>query len=438
MLEKTIDIFTDRMREIVLKDKRMTSIPLAYLKTLDIPQSLQHFFDQEVQMWIREEEEKFVSERFDYDDPQVRMLIDKIFDHLQMNAVFSLTQFNHLLERAIKLELTYVVKPHRTLTQFIFRNNDVVSTMEVYDTLKYFSRFEYYKNAISDYFNAKYLHSISKSQFVDLIDQIDEKAFENNTLETTMKTVKAIMGAIGEARQEDVNELSTEILYDALSDRNLDDFSDLVQNIKYRDEVEVLTLEEIETLLRDGQLKGKGETAAAESAFVKYEDIESAAPTVDVEEIAVAEAPVEETPAFIAENAEDDFDDEEEETPVATATPAASASHNVAEDLADHVARQIQSDSPLEDLNTMITGRIRRKIIKKLFKKNEQDFVNFLNTLNAESTWKAASRIIDDVFYEKEINPYSKEAIALSDVIYLRFFPKDKYVGEKSDDVKWD
>ena len=229
MLDETIDIFTGRMKEIVLKDKKMDIIPLAYLMSLEIPGSVKHFFNQEVELWIREEEEKFESDRFDYDQPEVRMLIDQIFDHLQQNAVFDIAKFNHLLERAIKLELNYVVKPHRTISQFIFRNSDTVSTIEVYDTLKYFSKFEYYKNAISDYFNTKYLRSISHDQFNDLIEQIDQKAFEENQLETVMKTVKSIMAAIGEARQTEVSMLSIDILYDALSDRKLDDYSKVIE-----------------------------------------------------------------------------------------------------------------------------------------------------------------------------------------------------------------
>ena len=201
MLDETIDIFTSRMKDIVLKDKNMPVVPLAYLQTLDIPDSVMHFFNQEVEILLREEETKFESDRFDYDQPEVRMLIDQIFDKLQQNAVFDLNRFNHLLERAVKLELDYVVQPHRTLSQFIFKDGDTVSTMEVYDTLKYFFKFEYYKNAISDYFNTKYLKSVKRDQFVDLIEQIDQKAFEENMLETTLKTVKSIMSAVEEARQ---------------------------------------------------------------------------------------------------------------------------------------------------------------------------------------------------------------------------------------------
>ncbi len=435
MLDETIELFTKRVRETVLADQRMSHIPLAYLITLQIPDSIKHFFKQEVEIWLREEEEKFTSERFDYDEPQVRMLIDQIFDHLQQNAVFELTKFNHLLERAVKLELNYLVRPHRTLTQFIFRNSNNVSTMEVYDTLKYFFKFEYYKNAISDYFNTKYLRSITQDQFVDLINQIDEKAFSENRLETTLKTVKSIMAALAEARQQDVDSISVEVLHDALSDRNLDDYAGLVKEIVDKGQVNELTLGEVEQLLKTGKLEA-GVSEETQTTLEPHRDIESEAPEVDVAEIEMKEAEVDLTEV---EEEEDEFEEElDEETEAAAEAITDVRKSNVASDLADHVAKQISSTSPLADLNEMIKGRQRRKIIKRLFRKNEQEFLKFLQLINNQPNWKSASHIIDDEFYNREINPYSKEAIALSDVIYLRFFPKDKYVGEKSDDVKFD
>jgi len=428
MLDQTIDLFTKHIKEIVVKDQRMDNIPLAYLMTLDIPDSLKHFFNQEVEMWLREEEEKFVSMRFDYDQPQVRVLIDKIFDLLSQNAFFDLNRFNQLLERAIKLQLNFIVKPHRTLKQFIFRNSDDVSTMEVYDTLKYFSHFDYYKMAISDYFNSKYLHNVTSEQFSELIDNIDDDYFEENKLAVVLETVKAIMASIGEARQDSLEKLSVDILYDALSDRNLDEFTELVQQVKYETAFTELGLDEIETLLKEHKLPDEhiAEIEPPESAFSSYETHEDI--TTATEESTTVD---DSTSIELEESTELEF--ASSLSPVDGETQAGS----VANDLADHVARQMQSDSPLEDINEMVQGRMRRKIIKKLFKKKEDAFLGFLHKLNTESSWKAASRIIDDVFYSNEINPYSKEAINLSDIIYLRFFPKDKYVGDKSEDMKW-
>ena len=52
--------------------------------------------------------------------------------------------------------------------------------------------------------------------------------------------------------------------------------------------------------------------------------------------------------------------------------------------------------------------------------------------VNEQTAWKDASVVIDNEFYERGINPYSKEAIMFSDLIYVRFFPKDRYVGDQA------
>ncbi len=437
MLDQITDTFLERLQNQIITDPNMTSIPLAYLMQLDIPDAIKHFFDQEVEIWIREEEDKFTAtDRFDYDMPEVRMLIDQIFDKLKQNATFHITKFNHLLERAVKLEMNYLLEPHRTLSQFLFKDSPKISTMEVYDTFKYFFRFDYYKTAVSDYFNLKYMHEISQDQFDALLNQIDKKAFEENKIETTLSTLKTIMEFLSEAQQEDVNSLPVDVLSAIFRDRHLDEYKEALQKVISAGTKTVLSFDEIETLLRGGTLDGVEEAVFSDQTdvigFDNTENIEASKPDFSVAEIEVPESTItfeeeiedeeeeyEEAPVIDEKEEESEFEEERTE-------PSA-----VAMDLADHVARQISSDTPLEDLNELITGRVRRKTIKKLFKKKEDEFLDFVGRLNALSTWKDASRIIDDEFYERGINPYSKEAIAFSDIIYIRFFPKDKYVGSE-------
>lgn len=443
MLNQTVDTFIKRIKSVVIKDPKMTNIPLAYLTTLDIPESVKHFLDQEVELWLREEETKFSSEdRFDYDMPQVRMLIDQIFDLLKQNANFHVNKFNQLLERAVKLEMNYLIEPHRTLSQFIFKDNDVVSTMEVYDTLKYFFKYEYYKNAISNYFNLKYLRQISRNQFEDLVNQIDEKAFAGDPVETTLKTIKTIISFISEAEDRDVDNLSYDVLIAALKDRNLTEFSELVEKAQAESAGDRISFIEIDALLRDGALPGKEEEPVLAAELDEMEDIETSKPEVAVESIEMEEMQLEEEEEeeeLVEEEEIEEFEEEYEEEEEVMGEGVAEMTHagNVADDLADHVAKQIQSDHPLNDLNNMIGWRSKRRFVKRLFRKKEDEYSAFLERINQIQSWKQASKVIDDEFYNREINPYSKEAIALSDIIYLRFFPKDKYVGEESSEDKF-
>jgi len=439
MLETVIDVLIKKVKDQVVTDKNMQEIPLAYLMTRDIPESVKHFFDQEVELWIRDEEQKFTSsDRFDYDMPEVRMLIDQIFDYLKQNARFHLNKFNQLLERAVKLEMNYLIAPQRTLSQFIFKDNQIVSTIEVYDTLKYFFRYQYYKDAISDYFNSKYLRQISQDQFVELISKIDENAFKEDRYETTLKTIKTITGFLSEASESEVDALDIDLLLAMFKDRNLTTYMQLFEELREH-EVEKLNLNDLETILQSESIDSmiKEEKAVEEEVMPtmgeetqlriqQIKDIEESKPTVEVDSIEIGEmtAPVVEEEE---EEEEEEYEEEEEEVVAA----AAKQPSNVADEMANWVANQIKSDKPLEDINNLIVGRNRKKVIKRLFKKKEDQFKNFINILNQQTAWKDASVIIDEEFYERSINPYSKEAIMFSDIVYLRFFPKDKYVGEQ-------
>ena len=444
MLENLVDVLIKKVREEVITDTNMKDIPLAYLATRDIPDSVKHFLDQEVELWIRDEEEKFSSsDRFDYDMPEVRILIDQIFDNLKQNARFDQNKFNQLIERAIKLEMNYLIEPHRTLSQFIFKNSQVVSTMEVYDTLKYFFKYGYYKDAISEYFNAKYMREISQEQFNQLIAKIDENAFKENTFETTLKTIKTIASFMSEAVGADVQSIELDVLLHAFKDRNLEKYASLMEDLKTRDKEE-LALADLESVLREENIDVLSESVPVvdesvseekpiedETILEEIEDIEEDKPVVEVTEIDVGEIKPDELVEEV-EDEEDEEEEEEEEVVAATEPVEEDSKTNVAADMADFVASQIQSDKPLEDLNTMVVGRTRKKIIKKLFNKKEDEFLNFVNMVNEQTAWKDASVIIDNEFYERGINPYSKEAIMFSDLIYVRFFPKDRYVGDQN------
>jgi hypothetical protein len=438
MLENLVDVLIKKVRDEVVTDPNMHDIPLAYIQTRQIPESVKHFLDQEVELWIRDEEEKFnSSDRFDYDMPEVRMLIDQIFDNLKQNARFHINKFNQLIERAIKLEMNYLIEPHRTLTQFIFKDQQIVSTIDIYNMLKYFFKYQYYKDAISDYFNTKYLREISGEQFGKLISQIDENAFRENRLETTLQTIKTLTGFMKEATGEEVETLELDVLSHLFTDRNLDTYNQLIQELKSdgRSEISVSDLEVIITAesLDPIKVPQKEETEVSDETLTieAVKDIEDSKPVVEIDDIEVGDIKPEE---ITEEEEEEEYEEEEEEEEeekeeVGTTTTAPKA--NVADDMANFVASQIQSDKPLEDLNGMIAGRTRKKIIKKLFNKKENEFLSFVKLINDESAWKNASVVIDNEFYERGINPYSKEAIMFSDIIYLRFFPKDRYVGEQ-------
>ncbi len=418
MLDQIIENIIRKIRAEVVQPN-MEQIPLAYIMTRNIPDSVKHFFDQEVELWLREEAEKFTTnDRFDYEMPEVRVLIDKIFDILKQTATFHITVFNRLLERAIKLEARYLITPHRTLTQFLFKDKNTITTMEVYDMLKYFDKYLYYKDALTDYFNLKYLREISEPQFRELIRAIDQQVFAKSPVDTTLQMVKTIVDFLNEGRETPSNTVPLAILKDAFADRDLQDYVRIVET-EMAAGTEAVSLEDLEKMLRSGKALVEMRAAAAPTATVLEEiaDIEEQRPAVEVESIEVSETVVAPEPEPVLE--EEDLEEDEEEEEVAPAGTTA------ADQLAQVVAEKIKGEK-LEDLHSLITKKQRKKFIKKVFRKDEDRYNAFVDLLNRTPDWKTASALIDDYFFEAGINPYSKEALEFSDLVYSRYFPKDR------------
>jgi hypothetical protein len=82
------------------------------------------------------------------------------------------------------------------------------------------------------------------------------------------------------------------------------------------------------------------------------------------------------------------------------------------------------STSPRQPLSDLIDDKSRMIFLRKIFKRDEAAYRRFVEVLERADTWKTAKEILDEELSRREINPYSKEAIRLSDVVFSRYFSR--------------
>jgi hypothetical protein len=74
----------------------------------------------------------------------------------------------------------------------------------------------------------------------------------------------------------------------------------------------------------------------------------------------------------------------------------------------------------------------RRRILKKIFRKDENFFKDFVYSLTNEENWEDAAKKIDEMFSNKKINYFSNEAVKFVDVMQS-YFIKDPESTNNSD-----
>ncbi len=442
------------------------SISLREIKNRDIPNFIKNYFDRESEKWIREESSMFLSSgRFNYDLPEVRAKFDELYEVLKNTAIFNRPRLIRILEQAVKLQTNFLIMPQRTMVQFVYRDDDVITPAEVIDSMKYFVDYEYYYKGLEHYFQTNPMESISRAKFKNFIQQLDEKAIAQNKTAAAVNVAKVIIGFLNLGRDQQSDEVEPDVLISAYQDRNLTEYVAAIKGVLAK-KVGPISVSKLEGIFKSYLEGGEPEAKPVTEEFIKTEDLtkritpaETPKPTavtyeekkeiVSTENLSSLISEIEEFKEEVEEAAVDSFFEEEEEdielppSPVATAppvkeektkaeakpetkAPAQEAVPKVSDLLADHLAKQMGQATKLEDIYTLIEDRDKKVYIKKLFKKKDKEFFNLLNEINAASNWKDANMIIEDTFYNLEINPYQKEAIAFTDAVYSRYFPKEK------------
>jgi len=70
------------------------------------------------------------------------------------------------------------------------------------------------------------------------------------------------------------------------------------------------------------------------------------------------------------------------------------------------------------NLDGLMSRRLKKKVIYKIFDGNEFLFYDFINKLNKVSNWDEASILLTDLFDKRNIQPFSKWAIKFTEFLY--------------------
>jgi hypothetical protein len=85
---------------------------------------------------------------------------------------------------------------------------------------------------------------------------------------------------------------------------------------------------------------------------------------------------------------------------------------------------EAQPPGPYPSFTRLVDEKSRRDFIKKIFHKDLEAYLAFIEQIEEMQTWKEAKAFLDREFQQRKVNPYSKEAVRLSDMVFSRYFTK--------------
>ncbi len=356
---------TDEIIEIILfrTVTRKPSISLKSILAADVPSLVKAFFRADVDALLLEEQRRNrASSRFNYNHPEVKSLEEQINSILILHYEYPLEVYRHRVADAIHLLFNYLVRPQWTIAESVFEKAESVSTTALAGLLRYFDAYEYLKDLLLRYLMEKNIPSVNRETFRLLLWKLDAEYLRRKNGDQVARALTPLYDLVNFLHVGSDPSVPTIALEKHFEDKGLLTVTTMLEGVLAQGK-ESLTLRELADLLEDVR-----RTAGV----------------------------------FLAENMDHNIEQKRES--ILSSSPA------------DHAKSGLTPHRVL-----VFDEADERRFIKRIFKHDMNAFTAAIGSLQAMTSWKEASRAIDEILISHVIDPYSSDAVRFIEVLHAQF-----------------
>jgi hypothetical protein len=392
---------------------------------------------------------------FDLRPEDIDNLKGQILDVFRETAFFLPNEVEEILREALVLRLDYIIKPISTMRNLLFDKKTMVSMGDIEKRLDPFSKvLPYAERLIKECRRLGYTE-MDVDEYGKLVEGLLQRESSPEPVKGVVHDFSVLTDFLSETKGEEIGRVDGELLKEFLADRNLPRFRKAVEvEMKLgKEDFDAVDFElTVKRFLELQAAFGPSETPRVAPSPVR----ESVAPPI--------QAPVKlEEPSIEAALEEESWDLDSvlgEETPLLEAEPQKPES--VAEDKTKakkpmRIIRREQKEEveePAETLESLepelvseknvktsmavksgfkelIDEKTEKVFVKKLFSGDGDAYGKLIQKLEEAESWRVAKILIDNELFKRDVDPFSREAIKLVDLIYSRYYPEEGVGGKR-------
>lgn len=415
---------TDALKQRLLGSReRLTYSELA---RLDLPEVLRTYLRIQTRKALQAEYplQWKPTPRYDPESPRIKTVLGQLRDVLQDETSFSRDEIARMVDIAVGLELGLILRPRATLEEILFKKTDRRPKEEVIEVVRRFCSQRPYLQALLKYIEAHPLETVTLSEFHSLANQADGEMQRPGIAKALGRDVEDLLGLVNQARGENQRTLRVPLLIGFLEERHLDDIAQqlLLEESSESNEWDI------------DEFKGKLAKAIARREELKRVAVVPPPEPVKPREGAEVEIPIAVKPppateakapevAALAQEVAAQVQAEPRKPRIIFSDAEEGVSATM---IIERQTIERQPPGPYVSLQTLITDRDRKGFIKKIFKKDVKAYEKFIGELDALATWKEAKAQINAELARREVDPFSKEATRLGDLVFERYFKKKR------------
>ncbi|RPI18405.1 MAG: hypothetical protein EHM58_05550 [Ignavibacteriae bacterium] len=349
-----------------------------------------------------------------------------------------------ILHKSIVFNINYVIKPKSTLLKFLFGEVETRPADYINERLRYFQFYSYYTDHIIEFIAINSLYVVSVNQIEHLINEVNKKILtevisvrgETNRF-NLIKLLYYFFLDLGPNNPINIK-LPKKILSVFFQDKEFAEIKSRIDgfftdDIFIQEAIELIKHVEKKQVIKDDKeeqerLKVFFETAKT-NLLNKDSSEKDIRKTVRQDEDIKQDTNVSE---LKSEN-ELQFTDELKDKKLEFEEKIYSNDLEFAARLQDAVPPVEKTKEETDDIKTdevFCEESYKKKIVKKIFNKDEADFKKTTAKILNSPDWESATYLIEELFVQNKVNFYSEEAVKFVDIIE-NYFTKKNLSGNK-------
>jgi hypothetical protein len=422
----------------------------------DLPEFFQVYLRNQARKIFQEDKpiRLRASERYDFEDPDLKRQLVAVRETIIKGTVFTREELSRVIEASVSIQFDVLVRPRQTMEEMLFRNHSERECQDVVVIVQGFGEDRPFVRELLAELRSRDNDRITAEEFHRLATEVEDRIYAIKPISTFLQELTSYLEFTKKITGIERDAVSGATVTAMLKERRLDDLAAGLQHAaQSKQEWPLNEIEAaLERILLTRGLEGEEkvseveeelpgeidlEEAATESTLpLGFEATEDFAQVADEDEDEVSSrAPagqpkikfVDETPVVSEESARSAEEDESREEPQGAKTqPTILFPPGEETLLIDRDTIEKQPPGPYPPLHSLIDARSRKMIMKKIFRKNKEEYVAFVEKLERVESWKEAKSLIDLELHRRGISPYSKEAVRLGDILFSRYFSRSR------------
>ncbi|MCU0642675.1 MAG: hypothetical protein MUC94_00205 [bacterium] len=413
---------------------------IRYKDLLDqkIPTFLKNYLQNSVQKIIHTEEpiQFNNSKRFDFEYEKIGLVKNELIKAFEEATIFTREELVEIINRTVQLQFDLLVKPSATLLNIFYRQksdriqNDILKILEgLNDSRIYFNTL---KKNIEEYDQ----YHIVEENFKHLLDKTEKDVYQKSFVKSILSDIDAIVNFLNLIHGVEKSKIDVNLLKLLLSERKFKQYlSNLINFETNNFDVDVIAAIFAKFVNRPDKSNEDGSKAIADE-IVKL----SAKASPKTKSEITGAKPDERYRAEIEQSFEKEKDNEESDHRALKKTGHKETAiskkdrpkkfpkvTNSWKDPLDMIIERSkieeQPEGPLISLKDLIDEKSERILMKRIFCSDPHDYHEVIRKLESIDNWKDAKKLIDSELYVRSIEPFSREALMLGDLVFNRYFP---------------